>query len=132
MAPKELPYQLFDADNHLYETEEALTKFLPDKYKDAIKYVQVDGRTKIAIRGQISDYIPNPHLRGGRAAGRDGGLLQERQSRGQEQAGDLRQVDEVDPGVPRAGRAPGADGRTPDRAHPDVPDAREPRRGAHA
>ncbi|MCK8670359.1 amidohydrolase family protein [Rhodococcus sp. NPDC003382] len=60
MAPKELPYQLFDADNHLYETEEALTKFLPDKYKDAIKYVQVDGRTKIAIRGQISEYIPNP------------------------------------------------------------------------
>ncbi|MCR8693559.1 amidohydrolase family protein [Rhodococcus rhodochrous] len=60
MTANDLPYQLFDADNHLYETEEALTKFLPDKYKDVIKYVQVDGRTKIAIRGQISDYIPNP------------------------------------------------------------------------
>ncbi|MBS9375192.1 amidohydrolase family protein [Rhodococcus sp. B50] len=60
MPAKELPYPLFDADNHLYETEEALTKFLPDKYKGAIKYVQVDGRTKIAIRGQISEYIPNP------------------------------------------------------------------------
>ncbi|MDV7354326.1 amidohydrolase family protein [Rhodococcus oxybenzonivorans] len=60
MPVNDLPYPLFDADNHLYETEEALTKFLPEKYKDAIKYVQVDGRTKIAIRGQISDYIPNP------------------------------------------------------------------------
>ncbi|MEU5842080.1 amidohydrolase family protein [Rhodococcus sp. NPDC047139] len=60
MPAKELPYPLFDADNHLYETEEALTKFLPEKYKGAIKYVQVDGRTKIAIRGQISEYIPNP------------------------------------------------------------------------
>ncbi|BDB62538.1 amidohydrolase family protein [Rhodococcus sp. RDE2] len=60
MTANDLPYQLFDADNHLYETEEALTKFLPEKYKDVIKYVQVDGRTKIAIRGQISDYIPNP------------------------------------------------------------------------
>ncbi|MBM7459274.1 amidohydrolase family protein [Rhodococcus coprophilus] len=60
MSPKELPYPLFDADNHLYETEEALTKFLPEKYKGAIKYVQVDGRTKIAIRNQISEYIPNP------------------------------------------------------------------------
>ena len=60
MSSKELPYPLFDADNHLYETEEALTKFLPDKYKGAIKYVQVDGRTKIAIRNQISEYIPNP------------------------------------------------------------------------
>jgi predicted TIM-barrel fold metal-dependent hydrolase len=60
MSFSELPYPLFDADNHLYETEEALTKFLPDKYKGAIKYVQVEGRTKIAIRNQISDYIPNP------------------------------------------------------------------------
>jgi predicted TIM-barrel fold metal-dependent hydrolase len=56
----ELPYPLFDADNHLYETEDSLTRFLPKLYKDAIKYVQVDGRTKIAIRGQISEYIPNP------------------------------------------------------------------------
>jgi predicted TIM-barrel fold metal-dependent hydrolase len=60
MTAKELPYQLFDADNHLYETEEALTKFLPEKYKGAIKYVQVEGRTKIAIQNQISEYIPNP------------------------------------------------------------------------
>lgn len=60
MTPKDLPYPLFDADNHLYETAEALTKYLPAKYKDAIKYVEVDGRTKIAIRGQISEYIPNP------------------------------------------------------------------------
>ncbi|WP_028463651.1 amidohydrolase family protein [Nocardia sp. 348MFTsu5.1] len=58
--PEALPYPLFDADNHLYETQEALTKFLPEKYKNAIQYVQVNGRTKIAIRGQISEYIPNP------------------------------------------------------------------------
>ncbi|MCX2934554.1 amidohydrolase family protein [Mycobacterium sp. CVI_P3] len=55
-----LPYPLFDADNHLYETRDSLTQFLPKVYKDVIKYVEVDGRTKIAIRGQISDYIPNP------------------------------------------------------------------------
>ncbi|QIX52634.1 amidohydrolase family protein [Rhodococcus sp. DMU1] len=60
MASKKPPYPMFDADNHLYETEDALTKFLPEKYQGAIKYVQVDGRTKIAIRGQISEYIPNP------------------------------------------------------------------------
>jgi predicted TIM-barrel fold metal-dependent hydrolase len=55
-----LSFPLFDADNHLYETQESLTKYLPKQYKDAIQYVQVNGRTKIAIRGQISDYIPNP------------------------------------------------------------------------
>jgi predicted TIM-barrel fold metal-dependent hydrolase len=60
MSPGTLSYPLFDADNHLYETQESLTKYLPKQHKDAIQYVQVNGRTKIAIRGQISDYIPNP------------------------------------------------------------------------
>jgi predicted TIM-barrel fold metal-dependent hydrolase len=60
MPSRELPFRLFDADNHLYETEEALTKYLPKEYQGAIAYVQVGGRTKIAIRGQITEYIPNP------------------------------------------------------------------------
>ncbi|EFC86261.1 amidohydrolase family protein [Parafrankia sp. EUN1f] len=51
---------VFDADNHLYETRDAFTKFLPERYKGAIDYVDVHGRTKIVVRGQISDYIPNP------------------------------------------------------------------------
>jgi predicted TIM-barrel fold metal-dependent hydrolase len=59
MAPK-LGFPVFDGDNHLYETRDALTKFLPPEYGDAIRYVEVDGRTKIATMGQISDYIPNP------------------------------------------------------------------------
>jgi predicted TIM-barrel fold metal-dependent hydrolase len=60
MSSRELPYPLFDADNHLYETQEAFLRYLPKQYAGAIQYVQVKGRTKIAIRGQISDYIPNP------------------------------------------------------------------------
>lgn len=51
---------LFDADNHLYETTDALTKFMPERYKNAVRYVQVDGRTKIVVQGQLSEYIPNP------------------------------------------------------------------------
>jgi predicted TIM-barrel fold metal-dependent hydrolase len=57
-APLAIP--VFDADNHLYETEESLTKFLPDRYRRAIDYVEVRGRKKIVVRGQISEYIPNP------------------------------------------------------------------------
>ena len=60
MSPRVLPYPLFDADNHLYETQDAFTRFLPKQYASAVQYVQINGRTKIAIRGQISDYIPNP------------------------------------------------------------------------
>ena len=56
----DIPFPLFDADNHLYEPPEAMTKYLPKEYKDVVQYVEVNGRTKIAIKGQISNYIPNP------------------------------------------------------------------------
>jgi predicted TIM-barrel fold metal-dependent hydrolase len=55
-----LDIPVFDADNHLYETQDALTKFLPERYQGAIDYVDVRGRTKIVVRGRISEYIPNP------------------------------------------------------------------------
>ncbi|MBS1848037.1 MAG: amidohydrolase family protein [Actinobacteria bacterium] len=60
MPSRQLDFEVFDADNHLYESREALTKFLPDSRKGIVRYVEVDGRTKIALKGQISDYIPNP------------------------------------------------------------------------
>ncbi|WP_319448767.1 MULTISPECIES: amidohydrolase family protein [unclassified Mycobacterium] len=60
MPSRELNFPVFDGDNHLYEPQEALTKFLPDHRKKAIQYVQVNGRTKIVVRNVISDYIPNP------------------------------------------------------------------------
>ena len=51
---------IFDADNHLYETEDALTRYLPKQFEGFVKYVQVKGRTKIAINNHISESIPNP------------------------------------------------------------------------
>ena len=53
-------FPVFDADNHMYETQDAFTRHLPDRYKGAIDYVDVRGRTKIVVRGRISEYIPNP------------------------------------------------------------------------
>ncbi|MFL6082186.1 MAG: amidohydrolase family protein, partial [Mycobacterium sp.] len=60
MPSRQLPYPVFDADNHFYEPKEALTKFLPDHRKNVIDYIEVRGRTKIMVRNQVSDYIPNP------------------------------------------------------------------------
>jgi predicted TIM-barrel fold metal-dependent hydrolase len=60
MTTRTIDFPVYDSDNHMYESEDAFTRYLPPEYKNAIKYVQVNGRTKIAIRGQISDYIPNP------------------------------------------------------------------------
>lgn len=53
-------FPVFDADHHLYETKDAFTRHLPEKYQGVIQYVEVKGRTKIVVKGQISDYIPNP------------------------------------------------------------------------
>ena len=53
-------FRTFDADNHFYETQEAFTRYLPKEYAGAIKYVEIDRRTKIVVGGVISDYIPNP------------------------------------------------------------------------
>jgi predicted TIM-barrel fold metal-dependent hydrolase len=55
-----IDFPVFDADNHMYETTDAFTKFLPPEYSGLIKYVEVNGRTKIAVRNVISEYIPNP------------------------------------------------------------------------
>jgi predicted TIM-barrel fold metal-dependent hydrolase len=55
-----LNYPVYDADSHLYETEEAFLRHLPEHYKKEFQYVQVNGRTKLAIGGMLSEYIPNP------------------------------------------------------------------------
>ena len=57
---RRLGFPVFDSDNHLYETKDAFTRHLPDRFKGAIDYVDVRGRTKIVVRGTISEYIPNP------------------------------------------------------------------------
>ena len=57
---RDLPFKIFDSDNHLYETQDAFTRFLPKGMEGVIKYVEVDGRTKLALKDRISRYIPNP------------------------------------------------------------------------
>ena len=51
---------IFDADQHMYETPDALLKFLPEQYERAVQFVQVGRHTRIAILNKITDYMPNP------------------------------------------------------------------------
>ena len=61
MPSHSLDFEVFDADNHMYETREALTKFLPEEIRGADRLRRASGgRTKIVVKGLISDYIPNP------------------------------------------------------------------------
>jgi predicted TIM-barrel fold metal-dependent hydrolase len=57
---RKLGFPVFDADNHMYEATDAFTKYLPQEYAGLIKYVEINGRTKIAVKNTISEYIPNP------------------------------------------------------------------------
>ena len=93
MSTGKLPYPLFDADNHLYETEESLTKYLPKAYKGAIQYVQVQWPDQ--DRGSWPDQRvhPQPHLRGGRPCGTMEESAPRWQPGGQEPPGDLRRAD---------------------------------------
>jgi len=54
------PYPFFDCDNHFYEPPEAMLRYMPKEHEKKFQYVQVNGRTKLAIDGHISEYIPNP------------------------------------------------------------------------
>ncbi|MGW5382651.1 amidohydrolase family protein [Nocardia sp. NPDC003963] len=51
---------LFDADSHMYETADALTRYLPDRYRHAVQYVRIGRHTRLAVNGRITDFIPNP------------------------------------------------------------------------
>ena len=57
---RDLGYPVYDADGHYYETVDAFRRHLPRKFHKNFQYVQVEGRTKLAINGHISEYIPNP------------------------------------------------------------------------
>ncbi len=54
------PYPIFDADNHLYESPEVVTDYIPKEYSRDIQFVEARGRKRIAIKGQIATYMPNP------------------------------------------------------------------------
>jgi predicted TIM-barrel fold metal-dependent hydrolase len=60
VGTRKLGYPAYDADGHLYETKDAFRRHLPKKFHKDFQYVQIDGRTKLAINGVISEYIPNP------------------------------------------------------------------------
>ncbi|MBB2497361.1 amidohydrolase family protein [Aquipseudomonas ullengensis] len=53
-------YPIYDCDQHYYEPPEAFLRHLPKQFRNDFQYVQINGRTKLAVGGVISDYIPNP------------------------------------------------------------------------
>ena len=53
-------FAVFDADNHLYETEDSLTRHLPAAHRTLIRFVELGGRKKLVVRDRLTEFIPNP------------------------------------------------------------------------
>jgi predicted TIM-barrel fold metal-dependent hydrolase len=55
-----LDFPVFDADNHLYETEDAFTRHLPAAHRNLFRFVEMGGRKKLVVRNVLTEFIPNP------------------------------------------------------------------------
>jgi predicted TIM-barrel fold metal-dependent hydrolase len=62
MAPDEpnVDYALYDADQHYYEPQDCLTRYLEKPYQRIIKWAEVGGRTTVIIHGKQLTVVPNP------------------------------------------------------------------------
>jgi hypothetical protein len=57
----DLPYAMWDADNHLYETTDAFTRHLPDSRRRDVFWVTDERNHRhIIMGGHVWDYVPNP------------------------------------------------------------------------
>ncbi len=53
-------FEIFDADNHLYESTDAFTRHLPEAHRRLFRFAELDGRKKLVVRDRITEFIPNP------------------------------------------------------------------------
>ena len=130
MPSRVLDFPVFDVDNHMYETTDAFTKFLPAEYAGLIKYVDVQGRTKIAIRNVISDYIPNPTFEVVAAPGAQEQYFKEGNPEGRSRREIMGKPIRSIPALSRSGTSAAADGRARDRSSAHVADSGQSARGA--
>jgi predicted TIM-barrel fold metal-dependent hydrolase len=53
-------YGLYDADEHYYEAEDALTRHLPRQYRHAVRWADIEGRRTLLVNGKLVTVVPNP------------------------------------------------------------------------
>ncbi len=56
-----LPFAMFDADNHYYESMDAFTRHIDPKLRSrAMQWAEIDGKTRLLVAGKVNKFIPNP------------------------------------------------------------------------
>ena len=57
----DLDFQIFDADNHYYEAEDAFTRHIdPAMKRRCMQWAVVNGRKSLLVGGKVNRFIPNP------------------------------------------------------------------------
>jgi predicted TIM-barrel fold metal-dependent hydrolase len=57
----DLPFEIFDADNHYYEAEDAFTRHIDPKLRRrCMDWAEVRGRKELLVAGKVNRFIPNP------------------------------------------------------------------------
>lgn len=52
-------YPMYDADQHYYEAEDAMTRHLDPKFESAVRWATVDGRKRILFADRVFKRMPN-------------------------------------------------------------------------
>jgi predicted TIM-barrel fold metal-dependent hydrolase len=56
----QIGFGLFDADQHFYEAEDAVTRHLEAPHRRSFRWIDVDGRRTLLLNNQLFTMIPNP------------------------------------------------------------------------
>jgi predicted TIM-barrel fold metal-dependent hydrolase len=57
----DLPFLLFDADNHYYEALDAFTRHMDPRMKRrCMSWAELNGRKELLVAGKVNRFIPNP------------------------------------------------------------------------
>src|SRR4051812_43879031 len=55
-----VPVAAYDADQHYYETEDALTRHLDPAHRASIRWAEIDGRRRLLVGDRLFQMIVNP------------------------------------------------------------------------
>ncbi len=58
----ELGFGMFDADQHYYEPEDALTRHLDPKYRRKVRWADIEGRKTILLNDKLVTVFPQSDL----------------------------------------------------------------------
>ena len=56
----DVDYALYDADEHYYEAEDAVTRHLDPAFRHLVRWVDIEGRRTLLVNDKLVTVVPNP------------------------------------------------------------------------